>query len=129
MSSLNNCQFIGRLGKDPEVKAVGGSTVANFSIACDEKWKDKNGVAQQRCEWVRIAAWGKLAELCGEYLRKGRQVYVSGRMSTREYEKDGQKRYSTEIVADKVVFLGSKGDGGQQHDSEREAGSDDDLAF
>lgn len=113
MASLNRCMFIGNLGKDPEVRFTpGGQAVANFSIACSESWT-KDGQKQERTEWVRVTAWGKTAELCGEYLKKGKQVFVEGKMQTREYEKDGQKRYATEIVASNVVFLGGR-DGGQQ---------------
>lgn len=133
---LNKCEFIGNVGKPPEVRQAGGQPVCNFSIACNEKWKDKSGQMQERTEWVRVNAWGKTAEICGQYLEKGRQVYVSGRMQTREYtDKDGTKKYSTEIVADKVLFLGKKQDGGggggyndnsQQHGG---APDDSDLPF
>lgn len=111
---LNSCSFIGNVGKAPEVRTVGGTTVANFSVACNEKWKDKNGNAQERTEWVRCSAWGKLAEVCAQYLEAGRQVYVSGRMQTREYDKDGAKRYSTEIVLETMKMLGKKADGGSR---------------
>jgi len=107
---LNRCEFIGNVGKAPEVRFVGSNPVADFSVACNEKWKDKAGNMQERTEWVRCTAWGKLAEICGEYLDKGRQVYISGRMQTDEYEKDGVKRYSTKIVLDTMKMLGSKGD-------------------
>lgn len=109
---LNRCEFIGNVGKPPEVRFVNGNAVADFSVACNEKWKDKNGNPQERTEWVRVTAWGKLAEVCGQYLAKGRQVYVSGRMQTDEYEKDGIKRYSTKIVADTMKMLGKRDDGG-----------------
>ena len=107
---LNRCEFIGNVGKAPEVRFVNNSAVADFSVACNEKWKDKAGNMQERTEWVRCTAWGKLAEVCGQYLDKGRQVYVSGRMQTDEYEKDGVKRYSTKIVLDTMKMLGAKGD-------------------
>lgn len=111
MASLNRCMFIGNLGKDPEVRFTpGGQAVANFSIACSESWT-KDGQKQERTEWVRVTAWGKTAELCGEYLKKGKQVYAEGKLQTREYEKDGQKRYATEIVASNVVFLGGREQG------------------
>lgn len=107
---LNRCEFIGNVGKAPEVRFAGSNPVANFSVACNEKWKDKDGKAQERTEWVRCVAWGKLAEVVGSYVEQGKLVYVSGRMQTREYEKDGVKRYSTEIVVDTLKLLGSKRD-------------------
>lgn len=112
MGSVNKAMVLGNLGKDPEVKFTNsGQAVANFSIATSEQWTDKaTGNKQEKTEWHRIVVWGKTAENCGQYLAKGRQVYVEGRIQTREYEKDGQKRYTTEIVADRVVFLGGKGD-------------------
>lgn len=115
MASLNKAILIGNLGADPEVRYTqGGSVVANFRIATSEQWTDKNsGDRQERTEWHRIVVWGKQAETCGEYLRKGRSVYVEGRIQTREWEdRDGNKRYTTEVVADRVLFLGSRGDGG-----------------
>lgn len=106
---MNRWVGIGNLGRDPEVKFLqSGQAVCNFSIAINEKWTDKDGKKNERTEWVRIVAWGKQAETCGEYLKKGRQVGVEGRLQTREYEKDGQKHFATEIVADRVEFLGSK---------------------
>lgn len=108
---LNRCEFIGNVGKPPEVRFAGsGNAVANFSVACNEKWTDKSGQKQERTEWVRCVAWGKLAEIVGSYVEQGKLVYVSGRMQTREYEKDGVKRYSTEIVVDTLKLLGSKND-------------------
>lgn len=105
-NDLNRCEFIGRLGKDPEMKYGGdGSGVASLSLACGWKTKEKEGT-----EWIRVVVFGKLAEICGEYLSKGKQVYISGRMRTREYEKDGSKRYVTEVVADQMQMLGGKGD-------------------
>ena len=109
---LNRCEFIGNVGKAPEVRFTGANPVANFSVACNEKWKDKAGTMQERTEWVRCVAWGKLAEIDGSYVEKGKLVYVAGRMQTREYEKDGAKRYSTEIVVDTLKLLGSKNDRG-----------------
>lgn len=107
MGSLNKCCFIGNLGRDPEVKfTTGGQPVANFSIACNEAWTDKSGEKQERVEWIRLVAFGKLAELVQRYVTKGKQIYVEGRMQTRQYEKDGEKRYATEVVASSVVFLG-----------------------
>ena len=115
MGSLNKALIIGRLGKDPEVRYTqGGQAVASFSVATDSKWTTKSGEKQEKTEWHRIKAWGKLAELAGEYLAKGRQVYIEGRIETSEYtDKEGVKKYSTEIVANEIQFLDSgKGEGG-----------------
>lgn len=107
-SDLNFCSFIGRLGKDPILNNLpSGDQVANFSLAVGWKTKEKEG-----CEWVNIVVFGKLAGICGEYLHKGSQVYVSGNLRTRKYtDKSGVERYSTEIVANQMQMLGSKGDG------------------
>jgi len=106
------------LGNDPEVRYTpSGVAVANFSIATSEEWKDKDsGEKQERTEWHRIVAWRRLGEICGEYLSKGRQVYVEGRIQTRSWDdRDGNKRYTTEIVATDIQFLGSRDmtDGGR----------------
>lgn len=108
MSGVNKVIIVGNLGKDPEVKAAGQTTVANFSLATSESYTDKSGKKQDKTEWHKVVAWGKLAELAGQYLKKGRQVYVEGKLQTREWEKDGQKRYTTEVVATNITFLGSK---------------------
>ena len=106
MSGINKVIIVGRLGQDPEMKAVGqGSTVTRLNVATSETWVDKNGQKQERTEWHRITVWGKLAELCGKYLAKGRQVYVEGKLQTRSWEDNGQKKYATEIVASTVQFL------------------------
>lgn len=107
-NDLNQCQFIGRLGKDPETRHMSnGDAVTNFSLAVGWKGKDKEGT-----EWVRCTAFGKVGEIAGKYLAKGKQCYVAGRMSTREWtDKEGQKRYSTEINVDRLQLLGSKDDG------------------
>ena len=111
MSSLNQAQLIGRLGKDPEVRYTGsGKAVANFSIATEEKWKNQSGEPQIKTEWHRCVAWGKLAEIIQQYVKKGNLIFVQGRIETRSWEKDGVKRYSTEIVVDKMQMLGSKND-------------------
>jgi len=109
MSSLNKAMIIGNLGADPEVRyTAGGMTVATFNVATKETWKDKNNSRQDRTEWHRVVAWGKLGEQAGEYLKKGRLVYVEGRMQTREYEgKDGIKRRTFEIVASTFRMLGA----------------------
>lgn len=106
--SVNKVILVGRLGTDPEIKAVGpGTNVARFSVATSENWM-KDGQKQERTEWHRIVVWGKLAETCGKYLSKGRQVYLEGKLQTRSWEdQSGQKKYSTEIVAATVQFLGS----------------------
>lgn len=111
MAGINKVILVGRLGADPEVKTVsGGNTVARLSLATSESWNDKQGQKQERTEWHRVVVWGKLAELCGRYLNKGRQVYVEGRIQTRQWEdQQGQKRYSTEVVATTVQFLGAGG--------------------
>lgn len=108
MAGINKVIIVGRLGQDPEMKAVGqGSTVTRLNVATSENWVDKNGQKQERTEWHRITVWGKLAELCGKYLAKGRQVYVEGKLQTRSWEDNGQKKYATEIVASTVQFLGA----------------------
>lgn len=113
MAGVNKVIIIGRLGNDPEMKAVGqGATVTRLSVATSENWVDKGGQKQERTEWHRIVVWGKLAEICGKYLSKGRQVYVEGRLQTRSWEDNGQKKYSTEIVASTVQFLGSNAEAG-----------------
>lgn len=108
MSGVNKVILVGRLGADPEVKTISsGNTVAQLSVATSENWKDRDGQRQERTEWHRVVVWGKQAELCGKYLTKGRQVYVEGRLQTRSWEdQQGQKRYTTEIVANAVQFLG-----------------------
>ncbi len=112
--SVNKVILIGRLGADPEIRyTADGQPVANFRIATNEVWTDKNGNKQEKTEWHRIVAFGKLAETCGEYLTKGRQVYIEGRLQTRSYEdKDGVKRFVTEIVAHNMQMLGPRPDGG-----------------
>jgi single-strand DNA-binding protein len=115
MSSVNRVQILGHLGRDPEIRQTGnGGSVCNFTMATSEKWKDKVGESQERTEWHRIVVWGKTAELCAQYLRKGRQAFIEGRLQTREWEKDGMKRTTTEIVADKVTFVG----GGEKRESQ-----------
>jgi len=107
--SVNKVILVGRLGQNPEVRYTpSGSAVANFSVATNEAWTDKSGQKQERTEWHRVVVWGKLAELCNQYLQKGRQCYVEGRLQTREWtDKDGVKKYSTEVQAQTVQFLGA----------------------
>lgn len=109
MASVNKVILMGNLGRDPEVRYMpNGEAVANFSIATTENWKDKSGNAQSKTEWHNIVMYRRLAEIAGEYLKKGRPVYIEGRLQTREWEKDGVKRYSTEIIGDSMQLLGGK---------------------
>lgn len=120
MASINKFIGIGRLGKDVESKHLpSGSMVANFSIACSEKYKDKtSGQYVEKIEWINIVCFGKTAELCGKYLSKGSQVYIEGKLQTRSWDdKDGNKRYTTEVLANTVQFLDSKSSGGGLVDS------------
>jgi single-strand DNA-binding protein len=111
MASVNKVILIGNLGADPELRyTASGMAVAKFSLATKESWT-KDGNKEERTEWHRIVAWGKLGEICGEYLAKGKPVYIEGRIQTRSWEdKDGNKRYTTEIVAQNMQMLGSAGD-------------------
>jgi len=106
--SVNKVILLGRLGQDPELKYTpGGAPVCNFSLATSEAWTDKQGQKQEKTEWHRVVVWGKLAELCNQYLAKGRQAFVEGRLQTRSWDdKDGNKRYTTEINAATVQFIG-----------------------
>src|SRR5579864_2738908 len=109
MSGVNKVIIVGRLGADPEVRYTpGGQAVAKLSVATSENWKDKQGQKQERTEWHRVVVWGKMAEVVGQHLTKGRQVYIEGRLQTRSWDDKttGQKRYATEIVANTVQFLG-----------------------
>ncbi len=117
MRSLNRVQLIGNLGKNPEVRyTANGSAVANFSLATNESWVGKDGQKNERTEWHNIVAWGKLGEICGEYLAKGRQIYIEGKLTTRSWEdRDGNKRYTTEIKAENMIMLG--GQGGEERTS------------
>jgi single-strand DNA-binding protein len=112
--SINKVILIGRLGQDPELKYTpSGAAVCNFSMATSESWTDKQGQRQERTEWHRIVVWGKLAELCNQYLSKGRQAYVEGSLQTRSWEdQQGQKRYTTEVSARTVQFLGGQANAG-----------------
>ena len=115
MASVNKVILVGNLGKDPESRYLpDGGAVCNFSIATTDKWKDKGGEQQERTEWHRISTFSKLAEICGEYLKKGSQVYIEGRLQTRKWQdKEGHDRYTTEVVADRMQMLGSRGGGGE----------------
>ena len=117
---VNKAILIGNLGNDPDMRyTAGGAAVANISIATAESWRDKeSGEQQERTEWHRVVAFGRLAEIMGEYLRKGSQVYIEGRIQTRKWQdKDGQDRYTTEIVANELQMLGSKGGSGSYDSS------------
>ncbi len=110
--SLNKVMLIGNLGKDPELRyTASGVPVATFSLATNESWKDQDGNLQEKTEWHNIVAWKKLAEICGEWLKKGKKVYIEGRIQTRSYDdkNTGAKRYITEIVADSMIMLDSRG--------------------
>ena len=112
MGSVNKVILIGNLGADPELKYTPSQRpLCNLRIATTEVYKDKAGQRQEKTEWHRVTVWGDQAENCNKYLAKGRSVYVEGRLQTRSYDKDGQKHYATDIVADRVVFLGSGGGG------------------
>jgi single-strand DNA-binding protein len=131
MASVNKVILIGNLGRDPETRYMpDGAAITNVSIATTETWKDKAGEKQEKTEWHRVAFFGKLAEIAGEYLKKGSQVYVEGRLQTRKWQdKEGHDKYMTEIVADRMQMLGSRqglgGGGERERDSggEREAGA------
>ena len=122
MASVNKVIIVGNLGKDPETRyAPNGDAICNITVATTDSWKDKaTGEKKELTEWHRISFFGKLAEICGQYLKKGSQVYVEGSIRTRKWtDKDGQERYTTEIRGDEMKMLGSKSDGGQRNqDSE-----------
>ena len=124
MAGLNKVQLIGNLGRDPEIRYTpSGVAVANFSVATSETWTDKNTQEKKtKTEWHRIVFWGRQAEVIGEYLSKGRQIFVEGKLQTREWEKDGVKRYTTEVVGREFLMLGQRGDGNGGH-QQQNAGS------
>lgn len=113
MAGVNKVIIVGNLGRDPEIRYTpDGTAVANFSVATSEEWKDKaSGERREKTEWHRIVAFRRLGEICGEYLSKGKQVYIEGKLQTRSWEKDGVTRYTTEIVANQMQMLGPKGSG------------------
>ena len=114
MAGVNKAILVGNLGRDPELRHTpNGQAVVNFTLATSENWTDKSGERQERTEWHRIVVWGRTAEMCHQYLSKGRTVYVEGRIQTREWEdKEGNKRYTTEINAQTVNFIGPRTSGG-----------------
>ncbi len=127
--SVNKVLLIGNLGKDPEVRFTGsGQAVARFPLATSETFNDREGQRQERTEWHNVVVWGKQGEQCGQYLTKGRQVYVEGRIATRQYDdKDGNKRYITEVIAQRVQFLGGRG--GDAPRGGRDAGGGEDTVM
>jgi single-strand DNA-binding protein len=139
MASVNKAILIGNLGKDPEIRYTpSGQAVASFSIATTRKWKDKEGQSQEQTDWHNIVVWGRMAETAKEYLAKGRSVYIEGRIQNRSYEdKEGNKRYISEVVATTMQFLGGRPDqaGGSQAsqapppDQPPDINEDDDLPF
>jgi single-strand DNA-binding protein len=122
MGSINKVILIGNLGSDPELRYMAtGTAVANFSLATKDAWTGKEGNKEERTEWHRIVAWGRLGEICGEYLTKGKQVYIEGKLRTRSWEdRDGNKRYTTEVLAQVMQMLGPAG---ERAPSEKELGS------
>lgn len=135
MAGVNKAIIVGRLGRDPELKYTpNGTAVCSFNVATSEQWKDGSGEKRERTEWHKIVAWKRLAEICGEYLKKGSQVYIEGRLQTRDWEKDGVKRYTTEIVINNMQMLdfsGSRSDRDEPRHSDNKAADmpDDDIPF
>ncbi len=127
MSGVNKAIIVGRLGADPEVKTVtSGQTVCRLSVATSENWTDRDGQKQERTEWHRVVVWGRMAEVCGKHLSKGRQVYLEGRLQTRSWEdQQGVKKYTTEIVASTVQFLGSNDRSSQSQGMGNDMGTQD----
>jgi single-strand DNA-binding protein len=125
---VNKVILVGNLGGDPELRQTpSGTSVATFTLATNEAWTDRDGQKQERTEWHRIVAWAKLAEICGQYLRKGRQVYVEGRLTTRSWEdRQGNQRKTTEIIAQQMLMLGGRGT--DQSESPAEGGETPDFA-
>src|SRR5205809_2961578 len=117
MASVNKVILVGNLGRDPETRyTTGGDAVTNIRVATTDTWKDKNGEKQEKTEWHSVVFFGRQAEIAGEYLKKGRQVYVEGRLQTRKWQdKEGQDRYTTEIVADRMQMLGNREGSGATH--------------
>ena len=143
-SGINKVILVGNLGQDPEVKyTAGGAAVTTLSLATSESWKDKDtGSDQERTEWHRVVLWRRLAEIAGEYLKKGSKVYIEGQLQTRKWEQDGQTRYTTEVIGRDMQFLDSRGssssDASSYEDTNQDIGSqnlpdsgitDDDIPF
>jgi single-strand DNA-binding protein len=123
MASVNKAIIVGNLGKDPEMRYTpNGDPIASFSVATTEKWKGKDGQQQEKTEWHNITIFGKLAEVCGEYLKKGSSVYLEGRIQTDKYtDKQGVEKYSTKIIADRMQMLGGKPEGSPSKTAETKA--------
>ncbi|MBD2713902.1 single-stranded DNA-binding protein [Microvirga sp. STR05] len=131
MAGINKVILVGNLGKDPEVRHLeGGSSVANFTLATNEYYRDKQGTRIERTEWHNIAAWRGLAEMAEKYLKKGQQVYVEGKIRTRQYQdKDNQTRYITEIIADEITMLGGRPHGAESHNTLQETATEAPQTF
>ena len=136
MASLNKVMLIGNLGKDPEVRyTTSGTAVASFSVATSERYKSKSGDWEEKTEWHNVVLWGRQAEVAGEWLSKGKTVYIEGRLQTRKWQdKEGRDRYTTEIVGEKMQMLSAKGDGGGKSGGGRSGGEptaayDDPVAY
>ncbi|MCY3557420.1 MAG: single-stranded DNA-binding protein [Chloroflexi bacterium] len=114
MASLNKVMIIGNLGADPEMRfTANGDAMATFNVACNRRYQTREGEQREDTEWVRVVLWRRLAEIAGQYLSKGRQVYIEGRLQTRQWQdREGNTRYTTEVVGNEMVLLGSRGDGG-----------------
>ena len=121
---INKVILVGNLGNDPEIRySQSGSAITTISVATSESWKDKNGEQQERTEWHRVKFFGRLAEIAGEYLKKGRQVYIEGSLRTEKYtDKSGVEKYATDIIANEMQMLGGPGEGGQRSGGERSGG-------
>lgn len=137
MASVNKVIVLGNLGKDPETRYTqGGDAVTSLNLATTEKWKDKDGAKQEKTEWHRVVMFGRLAEVAGEYLKKGSQCYIEGKLQTRKYtDKEGVERYVTEIVGERLQLLGGKSDGEQREPAKpakpakSQQDFDDDIPF
>jgi len=139
MGSVNKVILVGALGADPELRYTpSNKAVCNLRVATSESWKDKSlGTRQEKTEWHRVTVWGDMGENCSKYLAKGRSVYVEGRLQTRSYDKDGHKHYATDVIAEKVVFLGgARGEGAASGKADESPGqqadapvSDDEIPF
>lgn len=135
MASVNKVILVGNIGKDPETRYLpNGDVITNITVATSESWKDKNGSKQEKTEWHKVVFFKKLAEVAGQYLKKGSQVYVEGRIETKKWiDKDGSDRYSTEIIASDMKMLGKKEGGSEQKPAQKHVtgfeGMDDDIPF